>query len=354
MGGLLSGRTAPVVSGRLSTLVQEALSKCCNALKQTGSAADFGRSRLDQLPLHESLTWCVRVEAMVKGVDLLARLTAHMEEGRRLAASADMDAYEWQCKVGDWYRAGDPLLEEVLPRKLFADYYWERQHVAPVSVEPRFLHMLAWLENVLAEQLIQATPAPLVVEVPRQQVELKRPRPDFPDVQSWFKASGFAMPPLPASLVDAIQRQHRFVFSSRAVNVDPYDYSSYVEEAMAPELEDYILVAHSGHGANSYGLSYYVAWSGLRLLLQLQWGGVYEAALQARDAISRTFEALQRLWPEVVSRVPMSPPLVVASSDFYGGCCARVGEGIRARWGAVPAEYALERLRHELGIGAAL
>jgi hypothetical protein len=111
---------------------------------------------------------------------------------------------------------------------------------------------------------------------------------------------------------------------------------------------------HSGHGVNSYAVSYYVVWSGLRLLFQLRCGGVYMDAEETRSAISKTFDALHGLWPALSARVPMVPVLVVASSDFYGGCCARVGEAVSARWGAVRAEYALKRLRHELGIGASL
>lgn len=282
---------------------------------------------------------------MSKEADIVRLLSAHIAEGRRLAEETDLDVYDWQYRIGSWYIAGQQLVSEALP-EAHTDYM-TAVSFGPVAVEDRLHHALAWFEAALAARSPTSTWGPEPASSPSPGA--RSDAPDFPDIQSMFEAYGFTMPPLPVSLTGALTRRDRFVFSSREVFASPYDFHWYADEAMQPKVDDYVLVARSGHGVNSYALSYYLAWSGVRVLLQLRWGGVYEDVQAAHANICEAFEGLQVLWPSLTARVPVSPSIVVASSDFYGGFCGRAGEdNVRSRWGRVAPGYALECLRQQL------
>jgi hypothetical protein len=173
---------------------------------------------------------------------------------------------------------------------------------------------------------------------------------DTREVEHWLNDCGLIVPPIPASLLSSFRRRDDCVFSSRVVEISPYNHDHYVKEALEPTLPDYVLVAHAGHGVNSYAISYHLAWNRLRLLLQLQWGGTYMDAEATGARIREAFTRLHELWPLVLARDRTArPQFLVASSDFYGGKLVRGGEE-HERWGHDRgAHRALEYLATELG-----
>lgn len=98
-----------------------------------------------------------------------------------------------------------------------------------------------------------------------------------------------------------------WVWSSEALDpIDMYMTRPYVEGLIAGTMPDHVAVSHSGHGVNSYALSFGIAWGQLGLLAQVAWGGAYDDAAQAA-----------RRWDEALSRCQrivavIQPPFVVA------------------------------------------
>ena len=177
---------------------------------------------------------------------------------------------------------------------------------------------------------------------------------DLERLEHWLQGSNLVVPPLPEPLSHALRLREECLFSSRIEASNPYNFHDYVEEALQPSLADYVLVAHAGHGSNSYAISYYVAYSGYRILLQLAFGGAYMDNDVAGREIGEVFKCLHELWPALCARDTTAHPFVVASSDFYGGFHARDGVKLSEEHAdGSGAMHAIEHLRTELGLDGA-
>jgi hypothetical protein len=178
---------------------------------------------------------------------------------------------------------------------------------------------------------------------------------DLEELAHWLHDNKLIVPPLPKTLTSSVRRSNRHTFSSRTEVVSPYDFEQHVNEALDPQLADYVLVAHAGHGANSYAISYYVAWSGFRILFQLAWGGLYMDNEVAGQHICDVFNRFHDLWPTLCARDSKARPVLVASSDFYGGLLARDGVQVD-RWSSDSGgcSSAFAHLRRELGLDGEL
>ena len=159
------------------------------------------------------------------------------------------------------------------------------------------------------------------------------PRRDLPNgvaaATALFRTEGLELPLVPTELARRFRQRGPWCFASRPVRVSPYEFDHYVAEAGA--ASDYVLIAHAGHGVNSYGLHYYLVRGPLRLFLQVHWGGVY----QDKPTATARANACFRLAAELVSAVQnagrrgrfrSADRVVVVASDFYGGSCALPGQ----------------------------
>lgn len=111
--------------------------------------------------------------------------------------------------------------------------------------------------------------------------------------------------------------------------MSPYAFEEYVHEGTGKGVRDFLVLAHAGHGANSYALSYYLVWKPLRLFLQLSWGGVY--MVKAREESNRCFTLAHTLVSAVdqAKQAGIFRPgdrLIVAASDLYGSYWRKPGE----------------------------
>ncbi len=95
------------------------------------------------------------------------------------------------------------------------------------------------------------------------------------EARELLAGSGLSLPPIPSSLAPQFAARGRWCFASRPVRTSPYDLQRYVRQALRRLPKDYVLVAHAGHGANSYALHYYLVHRPLMLFLQVGWGGAY-------------------------------------------------------------------------------
>jgi hypothetical protein len=144
-----------------------------------------------------------------------------------------------------------------------------------------------------------------------------------------FKGAGLDLPPIPEELRRNFKERDRWCFSSRPVKIWPYLFRDYVKEAESKRVSDYVLLAHAGHGVNSYAIHYYVVRGSLRLFLQLAWGGIYEDQRETTMAVNECFKLTGRLLELVEKKTPRNLPpdarMLIAASDFYGWRWLRSG-----------------------------
>jgi hypothetical protein len=142
---------------------------------------------------------------------------------------------------------------------------------------------------------------------------------DLEKARQLFRDAGLAFPSIPMELAEQMEERGRWVFSTRPVDMSPYNLQHYVEEGERSQVEDYAVLSHSGHGVNSYAIQYYLVKGSLHTFLHLGWGGVYadtkKDAAQIRDCFSiadRIVTAAENVVFQAGER------LVVVGSDFYG------------------------------------
>lgn len=145
-----------------------------------------------------------------------------------------------------------------------------------------------------------------------------------------FQEAGLTFPNIPAELAVRLKERGKWVFSTREIQMSPYNLQHYACEFDRNDVEDYVILSHSGHGVNSYALQYYVVYGVLRMFLHLGWGGVYMDAEADAKKIRECFSLADEIIHAVhdPGRVPADLPLMIVGSDFYG-CCWLLGQNRR-------------------------
>jgi hypothetical protein len=139
------------------------------------------------------------------------------------------------------------------------------------------------------------------------------------EANALFREAGLPVPAIPPQLAARLEQREPWCYATRELDHSPYDWRAFVDEA-DPAVSDYAVLAHAGHGANSYAIHYYLVHGPLRLFLQLGWGGVYMDAA----ATTRTVHDCFRLADQLDAAIPTSrkiPPgasLLIAASDLHG------------------------------------
>jgi len=124
---------------------------------------------------------------------------------------------------------------------------------------------------------------------------------------------------VPASLAGHLHEDYEDTFSTHNdFEVSPYAFEHWAREPKECEVEDYVLVAHAGHGVNSSAMHYFLAIDRLQLFLQIPWGGIYMDKTMSTALVAEAFRLAYEL-VEAVEAVPDSawpgpcPEKVVAS-----------------------------------------
>jgi len=128
-----------------------------------------------------------------------------------------------------------------------------------------------------------------------------------------------AEPDLPARKGIPVRVEGGWLFSTRELTMSPYNLEHFVHEGKkAPAA--YAVLAHSGHGVNSYAIQYYLVHGPLRMFLHLGWGGVYMDADAQASKIRECFSLADQIVPAAASTAKVGPGkhLTVVGSDFYG------------------------------------
>jgi hypothetical protein len=153
-----------------------------------------------------------------------------------------------------------------------------------------------------------------------------------------LKGAGLTLPPVPPALQRGFRERGPWCFSSRRLTRSPYDM-----KALTEPVRDYVLVAHAGHGVNSYAMHYFLVQRPLRLFLQIGWGGVYMDRRQTTALVNRCVRLAAPLIAATADaqhqgRLDRETWPTVIASDFYGGAWWPPG-------GETPANGFLQRVR---------
>jgi hypothetical protein len=153
---------------------------------------------------------------------------------------------------------------------------------------------------------------------------------DIEKARRLFRDAGLAFPTVPEELAAQLKELDRWLFSTRPVDIWPYNLQDYVHEVEGTQVKDYALLSHSGHGTNSYAVQYYLVRNPLRMFLHLGWGGVYmdagATATWVRDCFSVADQVVLAAQAE---RFRPGEWLTVVGSDFYGSYWLPPGENRR-------------------------
>jgi hypothetical protein len=154
---------------------------------------------------------------------------------------------------------------------------------------------------------------------PGVSTEAQPPMTGIEKARQLFGDAGLAFPRIPEELAVRLKELDRWVFSTRPIDMSPYNLEHFVRETGRP-ADDYAVLAHSGHGVNSYAIQYYLVHGCLRLFLHLGWGGVYMDAEEEAAKIRECFSMADRLVEaaELAKKLTGNRRLTVVVSDFYG------------------------------------
>lgn len=143
---------------------------------------------------------------------------------------------------------------------------------------------------------------------------------DLEQARQLFRNAGLNVPTIPDELASNLRCRDSWLFSTRPVSMSPYELNTYVREAQQQPIPDYALLAHGGHGINSYAVQYYLVYRTLRMFLHLAWGGAYmqseEASLQVRGCFSLADDIIACI--QSVSPPKSADNLTIVASDLYG------------------------------------
>jgi hypothetical protein len=142
-----------------------------------------------------------------------------------------------------------------------------------------------------------------------------------------FQEAGLAFPTLPEELAVGLKEQGKWLFSTRELKMSPYNLQHYVHEGDEAPRE-YAILSHSGHGANSYAIQYYLVSGPLRMFLHLGWGGVYRDADADASKIRECFTLADEIVPVAMTsgKLAASELLTIVASDFYGSYWSAPGQ----------------------------
>jgi len=168
---------------------------------------------------------------------------------------------------------------------------------------------------------------------------------DLKKAQRLFQKAGLAFPTIPEELAAQLKEQSKWVYSTRELTTSPYNLGEYVyeDDETAPA---YAILAHSGHGSNSYAIQYYLVTGRLRLFLHLGWGGLYADAVEDALQIRECFSLGEQIISAATTALTSGERLTIVGSDLCGSLWSahRPIRGLNLQNSKRPAEVLIEAL----------
>ncbi len=143
---------------------------------------------------------------------------------------------------------------------------------------------------------------------------------DIEKARQLFQEAGLSFPTIPDDLASRLKERRKWLFSTRELDMSPYNLQHYVAEFGGTDVNDYAVLSHSGHGANSYALQYYLVFGALGMFLHLGWGGVYMNAERCVAQIHDCFSLADQIVAAAhrTGKLRHCGRLTIVGSDFYG------------------------------------
>src|SRR5262245_12929189 len=143
---------------------------------------------------------------------------------------------------------------------------------------------------------------------------------DIEKARQLFREAALRFPTIPKLLAASMKEQRNWCFSTRELEVSPYNLQHYVLESDTA-IGDYAVLCHSGNGVNSYAIQYYLVYGPLRMFLHLGLGGAYMDADAATSKIRICFSLADKIVPVATmaaGKLTTCERLTIVASNLYG------------------------------------
>jgi hypothetical protein len=138
------------------------------------------------------------------------------------------------------------------------------------------------------------------------------------EARTLFAGAGLGEPPIPRGFESQLRKIGKWHYATADASViSPYRFQDHEDAARWSAAPPSLVLAHAGHGANSYAIAYYLVLGNVRILLQLAWGGAYMDNDAAALRIRAVFEILEHRLPEIEHRARRAMRGELYHSDFY-------------------------------------
>ena len=151
---------------------------------------------------------------------------------------------------------------------------------------------------------------------------------DIKEARHLFREAGLAFPTIPEELAARLKEQGKWLFSTREIKMWPYNLEEYIYEVDGTHVVDYVVLSHSGHGANSYALQYYLVHGTLEMFLHLAWAGLYSNVKKDAAAIRDCFSLTDEIVPaaQTAEKLQAGARLRIVGCHFYGSYWSAPGK----------------------------
>ena len=150
---------------------------------------------------------------------------------------------------------------------------------------------------------------------------------DIEKARQLFQEAGLAFPTIPEVFAGHLTEHGKWLFSTRDMEMSPYNLQHYIREVDTTHVEDYVILSHSGHGVNSYALQYYIVHGPLEMFLHLGWGGIYMDAKNSTTKIRNCFSLADKIVTaaQTAEKLQTGTRLRIVGSDSYGSYWSETG-----------------------------
>lgn len=166
---------------------------------------------------------------------------------------------------------------------------------------------------------------------------------DALQLREQFDEAGLPFPDLSAHAT-AMQLVSPWHLTSRASEpAPPYLINEYVREFEDEDPEDYVVLAHAGHGTGSWAISYLRVAGPIGVFVQSEWGGAGTDPAdegQEIEVMAQRFEAADLLLSAPTDRLEDGQRLAVQVTDFGPTGWAVFRSGRDVEWTRSPTALA--------------
>lgn len=151
---------------------------------------------------------------------------------------------------------------------------------------------------------------------------------DIEKAKQLFIKAKLAFPKIPEDLAEGLEEKERWLFSTREIEMSPYNLQHYTDEVDESHIDNYAILSHSGHGVNSYAIQYYLVYGSLEMFLHIGWGGMYMDPEKAAATIQKCFSLADKILLEVQAskKLKAGIKIRIVGTDFYRSYWAILGE----------------------------